>query len=232
MREREKSVIVCSIAQVLGIINPNRTKHEWQSHLHRRWGRLPFNPCRSPLLRLGVPRRPLHRRATMSADLFRADSITVSSEGITLDGLLLEANKISPETTVAYGGDNSAGLAITTVFHATSPLVAEEAKQAATPAEITGRKSVGVLMRTQSYRGPRIGESTALKVKELDAAGKRVRTHHTLTVDEQGARALGQVKSLHRRWLPLAKHLHSNLQSSARRATKEDSSSARHVVKQ
>lgn len=78
---------------------------------------------------------------------------------------------------------------------------------AAAATEVTGRKSDGVLLRTQSYRGPRIGESTALKVKDFDADGKRVRIHRTWTVDEHGARDLGPVKNFQKRWLPLGESL-------------------------
>ena len=55
-----------------------------------------------------------------------------------------------------------------------------------------------------AHSGPRIGEATALKIKELDLEQKRTRIHRTWTIDRAGLRQLGPVKTWEKRWLPLA----------------------------
>ncbi|MGX9348116.1 tyrosine-type recombinase/integrase [Microbacterium sp. KNMS] len=75
---------------------------------------------------------------------------------------------------------------------------------AAQATELTGNPSDEWLVQVQAISGPRIGESTALKVKDLDLANKRARIHRTWTHDKNGKRTLGPVKSWEKRWLPLA----------------------------
>ena len=72
-----------------------------------------------------------------------------------------------------------------------------------TASELTGRDSDKDLLQLLAYSGPRIGEATALKVKDLDVAGNRARIHRTWTVDREGRRKLGPVKTWEKRWLPI-----------------------------
>ncbi|WP_156760023.1 tyrosine-type recombinase/integrase [Microbacterium karelineae] len=69
--------------------------------------------------------------------------------------------------------------------------------------ELTGNASDRALVQTLAYSGPRIGEATALKIKDLDLDGKRARIHRTWTTDRNGKRTLGPVKTWEKRWLPL-----------------------------
>jgi integrase len=69
--------------------------------------------------------------------------------------------------------------------------------------DLTGERSDGVLVQLLSSSGPRIGEATALKIKDLDLSGKRARVHRTWTIDREGRRKLGPVKTWEKRWLPL-----------------------------
>ncbi|MFJ4996536.1 tyrosine-type recombinase/integrase [Microbacterium sp. NPDC088619] len=61
--------------------------------------------------------------------------------------------------------------------------------------------------------GPRIGEATALKIKDLDLENKRARIHRTWTVNRAGLRKLGPVKTWEKRWLPLADFVVSGLET-------------------
>lgn len=84
-------------------------------------------------------------------------------------------------------------------------LTYEEIERAATEAKrITGRLSDLVLTQLLAYSGPRIGEATGLKVKDLDLDGKRARIMRTWTVDKQGNRKLGPAKTWQKRWIPLS----------------------------
>ncbi|WOF23795.1 tyrosine-type recombinase/integrase [Microbacterium betulae] len=67
----------------------------------------------------------------------------------------------------------------------------------------TNNSSDRMLVQTLAYSGPRIGEATALKIKDLDLDGKRARIHRTWTTDRDGHRILGPVKTWEKRWLPL-----------------------------
>lgn len=74
-------------------------------------------------------------------------------------------------------------------------------------AQITNRETDRVLLNLLSSSGPRIGEATALKIKDLDLNGARARIHRTWTVDKAGNRKLGPVKTWGKRWLPLASYV-------------------------
>lgn len=73
--------------------------------------------------------------------------------------------------------------------------------------ELTGRESDRVLVDLLASSGPRIGEATALKIKDLDLSNKRARIHRTWTLNREGRRKLGPVKTGEKRWLPLAEHV-------------------------
>lgn len=75
---------------------------------------------------------------------------------------------------------------------------------AAEAQRITGRLSDLVLTQLLAYSGPRIGEATALKVKDLDLNRKRARIMRTWTTDKQGNRKLGPAKTWQKRWVPLS----------------------------
>ncbi|WAA64846.1 tyrosine-type recombinase/integrase [Microbacterium oxydans] len=62
----------------------------------------------------------------------------------------------------------------------------------------------GVLFDTLAHSGPRIGEATALKIKDLDLDQKRARIHRTCTTDRAGLRKPWPVHTCEKRWLPLA----------------------------
>ncbi|QOC24799.1 site-specific integrase [Microbacterium hominis] len=84
--------------------------------------------------------------------------------------------------------------------------LAEEAQRS------TGRVVDGDLLRLLAYAGPRIGEATALKVRDLDAGANRVRVHRTWTLDREGRRKLGPVKTWEKRWVPVPAFLVKRLQ--------------------
>ena len=63
----------------------------------------------------------------------------------------------------------------------------------------TGRADDRVLAHLLMYGGPRIGEATALQVKDFDAANQRVRVTQTWTVNAQGDRILGEPKGWEKR---------------------------------
>ncbi len=69
--------------------------------------------------------------------------------------------------------------------------------------ELTGRPDDELLLELLAYSGPRIGEATALKVRDLDPDNDRARIHRTWTVDREGRRKLGPVKTWEKRWLPV-----------------------------
>lgn len=79
-----------------------------------------------------------------------------------------------------------------------------EVDQLADAAEdAAGRMSDRVLFDTLAHSGPRIGEATALKIKDLRLDEKRARIHRTWTTDREGRRKLGPVKTWEKRWIPL-----------------------------
>lgn len=81
----------------------------------------------------------------------------------------------------------------------------EEIEMLAAAAEdLTGSARDRVLLHVLAFSGPRIGEATALKIKDLDLDNKQARIHRTWTVDKQGRRKLGPVKTWQKRWIPLA----------------------------
>lgn len=69
--------------------------------------------------------------------------------------------------------------------------------------ELTGRPDDELLLELLAYSGPRIGEATALKTRDLDPTNNRARIHRTWTVDREGRRKLGPVKTWEKRWLPV-----------------------------
>ena len=71
-------------------------------------------------------------------------------------------------------------------------------------ATVAGRQMDAVLLDLLAHSGPRIGEATSLKIKDLDLDQKRARIHRTWTVDRAGIRKLGPGKTWEKRWLPLA----------------------------
>lgn len=75
------------------------------------------------------------------------------------------------------------------------------------------RQTDSVLFDLLANSGPRIGEATALKIKDLDLENKRARIHRTWTVDRAGLRKLGPVKTWEKRWLPLADFVVSGLET-------------------
>ncbi|MDR6142079.1 integrase [Microbacterium foliorum] len=89
-------------------------------------------------------------------------------------------------------------------------------------ADLTGRDVDAALLRLLAYSGPRIGEATALKVKDLDPEGGRARVHRTWTTDREGRRKLGPVKTWEKRWLPIAGFLMTELASLADGRDPED----------
>ena len=72
---------------------------------------------------------------------------------------------------------------------------------------VTGRLDDRALAHMQMYAGPRIGESTAFKVKDFDAAGKRIRVRRTWTLDDDALRVIGPPKGHEKRWVPLPQFL-------------------------
>lgn len=84
-----------------------------------------------------------------------------------------------------------------------------------TALELTRRPTDQVLLQLLAYSGPRIGEATALKVKDLDVTGNRARIHRTWTVDREGRRKLGPVKTWEKRWLPIPAFLTAELEQLA-----------------
>lgn len=81
--------------------------------------------------------------------------------------------------------------------------------------ELTGRRDDPLLLQLLTFSGPRIGEATALKVKDLDTDGNRARVHRTWTVDREGRRKLGPVKTWEKRWLPIMPSLMAQLEQLA-----------------
>ena len=60
---------------------------------------------------------------------------------------------------------------------------------------VSKRGTDGVLLDMLANSGSRIGEATALKIKDLDFEQKRARVHRTWTTDREGRRKLGPVKT-------------------------------------
>ncbi len=83
---------------------------------------------------------------------------------------------------------------------------------AAAAEDITGREMDRVLTELLANSGPRIGEATALKIKDLELDAKRARVHRTWTTDRDGKRKLGPLKTWEKRWLPLAGHVVDGLE--------------------
>ncbi len=89
-------------------------------------------------------------------------------------------------------------------------------------AAISRRPIDGVLFNVLAHSGPRIGEATALKIKDLDLENKRARIHRTWTTDRSGVRKLGPVKTWEKRWLPLADFVVEGLREIVARRETDD----------
>ncbi|QAB17098.1 site-specific integrase [Leucobacter muris] len=76
---------------------------------------------------------------------------------------------------------------------------------------VTGRRDDKALALTLCYCGLRIGEATALKVKDVDLAGLQLRVLRTWTVDKEGVRVLGTPKTWEKRWVPVPQFLADEL---------------------
>lgn len=70
--------------------------------------------------------------------------------------------------------------------------------------DLAARNDDRWLVHLLANSGPRVGEATALKIKDLDLDGKRARVQRTWTIDREGKRVLGPVKTWEKRWIPLA----------------------------
>ncbi|MGQ7313416.1 tyrosine-type recombinase/integrase [Microbacterium arabinogalactanolyticum] len=88
--------------------------------------------------------------------------------------------------------------------------------------ELTRRETDRVLTELLANSGPRIGEATALKIKDLHLDRKRARVHRTWTTDREGHRKLGPVKTWEKRWLPLAEHVVDGLKNITKDRDPED----------
>ena len=80
-----------------------------------------------------------------------------------------------------------------------------------TARELTGRPVDRALLLLLAYSGPRIGEATALRVRDLEPTHQRARIHRTWTVDREGRRKLGPVKTWEKRWIPIPTFLMAEL---------------------
>lgn len=78
--------------------------------------------------------------------------------------------------------------------------------------EATGRRDDGALVHLLCYAGPRIGEATALQVRDIDFVNQRARINRTWTVDREGRRKLGTPKTWEKRWVPLPMFLLAELE--------------------
>lgn len=79
--------------------------------------------------------------------------------------------------------------------------------------ELTSHADDKALVHLLCYVGPRIGEATAIQVRDLDLDHARARVMRTWTVDREGKRKLGPPKTWERRWAPLPDFLVSELRA-------------------
>ncbi|KAM9866704.1 putative prophage phiRv2 integrase [Leucobacter aridicollis] len=79
-----------------------------------------------------------------------------------------------------------------------------------------------LLVLLLAYSGPRIGEATALRVKNLDLDNSRARIARTWTVDRDGRRLLGPPKTWQKRWLPIPPFLVDELRKHVKHKQPED----------
>ncbi|QIK64104.1 site-specific integrase [Leucobacter viscericola] len=84
-------------------------------------------------------------------------------------------------------------------------------KLAAAAKSLTKRADDAALVHLLCYSGPRIGEATALQVRDLDLTQGRARINRTWTVDREGKRKLGPPKTWEKRWIPLPSFLIAEL---------------------
>lgn len=87
---------------------------------------------------------------------------------------------------------------------------------------LTRREDDRWLVQILANSGPRVGEATALRIRDLDLDGKRARIQRTWTVDREGKRVLGPVKTWEKRWIPLAEHVVDGLRELVKGRDPED----------
>lgn len=78
---------------------------------------------------------------------------------------------------------------------------------------VTGRPGDAALVRLLAYRGPRIGEATALRVGDLDLTAGRAKINRTWTIDREGRRKTGPPKTWESREIPLPGFLVEELET-------------------
>lgn len=88
--------------------------------------------------------------------------------------------------------------------------------------DIYGSASDRLLLLTLAYSGPRVGEATALKVKDLDLPRKRARIMRTWTVNREGHRKIGPAKTWEKRWIPLTQFVVDGLKELTKHRGPED----------
>jgi integrase len=91
-----------------------------------------------------------------------------------------------------------------------------------TARKLTRRADDRALLLLLAYSGPRIGEATALRIRDLDPTNQRARVHRTWTVDREGRRKLGPVKTWEKRWLPIPTFLVDELTALTTGRTPDD----------
>lgn len=84
---------------------------------------------------------------------------------------------------------------------------------AAKAKRLSRRADDAALVHLLCYSGPRIGEATALQVRDLDLEQGRARINRTWTVDREGKRKLGPPKTWEKRWIPLPSFLLAELRN-------------------
>lgn len=87
---------------------------------------------------------------------------------------------------------------------------------------MTSRKDDAVLVQMLAYPGPRIGEATALQVRDIDFEGEEAAVNRTWTVDRAGKRKLGAPKTWEKRAIPLPAFLVEELKTLCENKGQED----------
>ncbi|MCW2286933.1 tyrosine-type recombinase/integrase [Leucobacter luti] len=88
--------------------------------------------------------------------------------------------------------------------------------------ELTERKDDAVLVQMLAYPGPRIGEATALQVRDIDFTAEEAAVNRTWTVDRGGKRKLGAPKTWEMRGVPLPSFLVEELRVLCKNKEPED----------
>lgn len=83
-------------------------------------------------------------------------------------------------------------------------------------------KQVAALIRFLAFTGLRIGEATALQIRDVNLTTKRVRVRRTWTVTEEGARTIGTPKTWEKRTVPLLEELLPELRSVVKGRSPDD----------